>query len=521
MEHEHRCHCCPNVSESAGLGDFSRRAFLAGMTAGGALLANTNWSLLSAADAAREDRFSLLPPARRPLVVQPILVYDIAERREMVSWRGWGGIDSKETAAKETAAIEKELAGIKESADFPVEFLPTLSVNHVNQAQDSDGVKGCDAIILYGAGGGVDGVQRFGKDVIIFQRWKSGPVYLQYEIVSPRLIRQHTDSAVLENIRFDDVVTDSLDELTWRLRALCGLKNSRDGRILAIGGPDAWAQSAEAKEALFARLRDQWRLDIQTVDYTQLDKLLEEASKDEALTAWANARTDEYLALPNTTLSTERVRVVNCFILDYIFRRLMLEADCKALTVNGCMVTIIPKAKTTACLTLSTLNDDGYLVFCESDFAVIPSGLLLGNITGLPVFLNDPTFPHDGIVTLAHCTAPRKMDGRTPEPANIVTHFESDFGAAPKVDMKLDQKVTCILPDFKSARWAGFTAKIVDNPFRPICRSQIDVAYSIPDSLIAERMPGFHWMVGYGDYMKELGYALRRVGIEWDNLDNA
>ncbi|MCK7524027.1 MAG: hypothetical protein MZV64_43570 [Ignavibacteriales bacterium] len=29
------------------------------------------------------------------------------------------------------------------------------------------------------------------------------------------------------------------------------------------------------------------------------------------------------------------------------------------------------------------------------------------------MFLNDPTYPHDGIITLAHCTAPRKMDGRT------------------------------------------------------------------------------------------------------------
>jgi hypothetical protein len=31
-------------------------------------------------------------------------------------------------------------------------------------------------------------------------------------------------------------------------------------------------------------------------------------------------------------------------------------------------------------------------------------------------------------------------------------------------------------------------------------------------------MPGFHWMTGYGDYMKELGYALKRVGIEWECL---
>jgi hypothetical protein len=26
-------------------------------------------------------------------------------------------------------------------------------------------------------------------------------------------------------------------------------------------------------------------------------------------------------------------------------------------------------------------------------------------------------------------------------------------------------------------------------------------------------------MTCYGDYMKEVGYAIRRVGIQWDNLD--
>ena len=29
-------------------------------------------------------------------------------------------------------------------------------------------------------------------------------------------------------------------------------------------------------------------------------------------------------------------------------------------------------------------------------------------------------------------------------------------------------------------------------------------------------MPGFHWMTAYGDYLKEVGYALRRVDIDWD-----
>jgi hypothetical protein len=142
----------------------------------------------------------------------------------------------------------------------------------------------------------------------------------------------------------------------------------------------------------------------------------------------------------------------------------------------------------------------------------------LGSISGRPTFLNDPTYPHDGIITLAHCTAPRKMDGKSLEPARIMTHFESDYGAAPKVEMRNGQIVTNIIPDFKSERWVGLLGEIVDHPLLPICRSQIDIKFKCDSLLLAERMPGFHWMTGYGDYLKEIGYALNRMPIRWECL---
>jgi len=196
----------------------------------------------------------------------------------------------------------------------------------------------------------------------------------------------------------------------------------------------------------------------------------------------------------------------------------MRQAECRAITINSCMGTIMPLAETSACLTLSTLNDDGYLAFCESDFVVIPAGVLMAHIAGKPVFLNDPTYPNAGIITLAHCTAPRRLDGKKLDPARILTHFESDYGAAPKVEMPRGQKVTNIIPDFTFKRWVGLRGEIVESLFRPICRSQIDISFSCDSLLLAERMPGFHWMTCYGDYIREIGYALRRLGITWEVL---
>ncbi len=505
------CHCCPDNQWHQEL-DMSRRNFLATAAVGGAVLGGLSWTSLARASESELPK----PKGRTALKVFPVLVWNHAKPVPMRSWRSWGGIENPEQAAEEVARIKKELAGIAKSADFPVEFSEVASVNDVRTVADSPDMKAADVVIVYGAGSRVNGCQDFGKDIIFFQRHRSGPVYLQYEVVSPRFLRQHKDELAVEHITFDDVVTDSQDELTWRLRALCGLKNTLSSKIICIGGAGGWAQPRDVIPELVQKV---WGLDMQTVTYDELGPLLEEARADEKAVALAKKRADEYLALPKTSLETKREYVDNCFLLDQVFRSLMAEADCRSITILGCMGTIMPKALTSACLTLSTLNDDGYLAFCESDFVVIPSGILMANISGRPVFLNDPTYPHDGVITLAHCTGPRKMNGKTLDAARIVTHFESDFGAAPKVEMPKGQVVTNIAPDFKSERWMGLLGTIADAPFLPICRDQIDVAYDVPDQLVAERMPGFHWMTCYGDYMKELGYALRRAGIAWDNLN--
>ena len=505
------CHCCPDGRPQQETG-VSRRDFLTVAAAGGTVLGGLSWASLAAA----KEPDLPMPGQRVPLKVLPILVWDHPKPRPMASWRHWGGVQTPEAAAEEVQRITKELADIAKKADFPIEFAKVASVNNIKQMLDSPEVKAADAFIVYGAGIGVDGSEKLGRDVIMFQRHRSGPVYLQYEVVSPRFLRQRTDAPVFDNVRFDDVVTDSLDELTWRLRSLCALKNTTSSKIICVGGAGGWAQPRGVIPELVKKV---WNLDMQVLEYDDLGKLIEDARADEKAVALAKSRAEAYLAESGTTLETKREFVDNCFLLDQVFRSVMAEADARAITINGCMATIMPKALTSACLTLSTLNDDGYLAFCESDFVVIPSGLLMANISGKPVFLNDPTYPHDNVITLAHCTGPRRMDGKTLQKARIVTHFESDYGAAPKPEWPKGQTITMIAPDFKSERWMGLLGEVADSPFMAICRDQIDVRYDVPDQLVAERMPGFHWMVAYGDHRKELGYALRRVGIAWDDLN--
>jgi hypothetical protein len=180
---------------------------------------------------------------------------------------------------------------------------------------------------------------------------------------------------------------------------------------------------------------------------------------------------------------------------------------------------IISMLDTTPCLVLSLANDEGYTAYCHTDLTHTLPGVLLRWIAGRPTFVCNTHFPHQGILTVAHCAAPRRMNGRDFEPAKIMTHFESDYGAATRVAYPKEQTVTVIIPNLRCTKWQGFRGKIVGTPSNPACRSQMDIGIEGNWRGLLRGMQGFHAQVCYGDYLGEVGYALKQLKkIEWENF---
>jgi hypothetical protein len=483
-------------------GAVSRRNFL-----GGAV------SLPAIGAAAPES----LTPKRRPLVIQPVLIYQIYKRREQTSWRPWGGLFTEKEVAEEKDRIGREMEALKKSADFGMEIAPLRTATTVEEGRAA-GAGDHDLLLMIascGPGKILEAVSAGQKWTVVFVRHQSGPVSEWYEIVSPRFLRKTADEFSEPKIGVEDVVVDNMQDVLMRCRALYGLKNTLGRRIVALGGASGWgAGGKKAPEVA----KEVWKLDIVPVTYQDLGQRLQVARQDEARVKRTRALAAAYLADKSVKLETKREYVENAFLLTDVLRGIVAELEAEAITINSCMSTIMPIGETTACLPLSLLNDEGLPAFCESDFVVIPSGILMNAVSGRPVFLNDPTYPHHGLITLAHCTAPRKLDGRNREPVRVLTHFESDYGAAVKVEMRKGQVLTNLIPDFSGKRWVGFKGTVLDNPFLPICRSQIDCGIEASTERLAAEMRGFHWMTGYGDYRPEMGYALKKAGVEWLDL---
>jgi hypothetical protein len=458
-----------------------------------------------------------------PLRVQPILMYAVAQPKKAASWRSWGGVLSEETAAEEVERISKDLRSLSENAEFPLEILPPKKVKSTEEAGEalkSDH----DVVLVYpasGSGGLLQACVPSEGDAIIFVRHRSGPIYYWYEALSVAYLntdgkeRRGGAPPRLGKTHVDDVVVDEYQDVLWRLRALYGVKNLTRARIIALGG--VWGKYADDAPQI---AREKHQLEIIEISYDEVARRIQSAMADQDRVLRAETWTDTYLSLPHTSLKTDRPFVVNAFLLYGIFKDLMRENRAPAFTIKGCMTTILPISRTTACLSLSLLNDEGLLAFCESDFVIIPAGILLRHISGKPVFLHNSTFPHKGIVTCAHCSAPRRMDGRNYEPTTILTHEESDYGAAPKVEIPIGQEVTFIDPEYTTGRWVGIRGNVEDNPFYPICRSQQDVRIQGNWKKLIGEARDSHWMMAYGDYLNEVGYAARKMGIRWENISD-
>ncbi len=514
IEHASFC-CCGHPEQGHQPQGLSRREFIS--TAGAATAVGLSLPALMTGALAQAGNPERRPPAPKPLKVLPVFNCEIYPRKEATSWRVTGAIQDEQQLHEEERHIQVDLKQMAAAADFPLEIKPLVTVRDVDQAAAAT-KQDYDVLIMYAARRNAKLLETLAvpdKWNMMFVRHRSGPLYYMYVGAPTHFLRKRRDEQGQPGMDVHDIVVDDHAELLWRLRACYGLKNLLGKRIVTIGDAGGWgADGAGAPD----RARATWKLDIVPVSYEELGKRIQKAQQNELFLRRCHAQAQEYLQAAGVTLETPRPFVEKAFVLCEIFRDLLAEAQTDAITVNNCMSTIMPVSQTTACLPLTLLNDEGYLAFCESDFVVIPSGILLHYISGRPVFFCNPSIPHQAVITFSHCTAPRRMNGKELEPVRIVTHYESDFGAAPKVEMSKGQEVTVLNPDFAGRRWLGFEGTIRDTPFFEMCRTQLDIAIKGDDVRLAEEMRGFHCMIAYGAHLREVGYALKKTGLDWLRL---
>lgn len=516
-----RCcsHDSPTPVEASSVSRVSRRDFIVGLGAAGV-------GALAASSRAQAGPFAEPVtgtglPTGRPLKVKPVLTYQVENPSEKTSWRSYGGLQSTAEVQTEAKRIEEELKALASRAEFPVEILPLSLVADEKNAQEV-AASDCDTLLLYAASGWqVFPLTASSATAVMFLRHKSGPYYLWHEIAHWRFLRRNGDTVEEPNLDVDDIVVDDYEEVLWRLRALYGLKNARGTKMLAIGSLAAYSEPGQQLGPPHAK--EVWNYEIEVLPREEFARRLGQARSDEKLMKEVQREVDQFLAQPNLALQTDRKFVVNSFLAYRVCKELLKETGATNFGFDHCMGRdIIEMLDTPPCLILSLANDEGYTAYCHTDLTHTFPGVLLRWIASKPTFVCNSHFPHDGIFTVAHCAAPRRMNGRDFEPATVMTHFESDYGAATKVHYTKGQVLTVIVPNLRCTKWQGFKGRIIDTPSLPACRSQMDIEVDGDFRKLLTDMEGFHVQVCYGDYLREVGYALKKLKkIEWQNFSEA
>jgi hypothetical protein len=504
----------------------SRRGLLKGAGCGAAGVA-MGGLMLGAAEPATDASSAPVPgnplPPGKALRVKPALIYVIPTRKEKTSWRWYGGIQTMDDVHKEAARLQKDLAELAAGSDFPVEFLPLELVGEAAKAKEV-AAGDQDATLMFGACGYGAELPHLLADskapAVLFLRHRTEPHYCQHVSTHAIFLRHWTDAAVETNMDVHDVVIDDYNEMLWRLRALYGLKNARGTKMLAVGG--VMHYSPVGTEHGQKHAEEVWDYTIEPVSLEQFGERLQKARGDERVVKAVEQQTQALLDSPNVALATERKFVFNSFMAFWVARELMEETGATNFGFGPCMGRpVIGLLDTPPCLVLALANDEGYTAYCHTDLTHTVPGVLLRWIAGRPTFVCNSHFPHDGIYTVAHCAAPRKMNGRDYEPTRIMTHYESDYGAATKVEYRKGQTVTVIVPALDCSKWQGFRGRIIDVPSRPACRSQMDIQIDGNWRKLLTDQVGFHVQVCYGDYLREVGYALKKMKQPaWENFSD-
>ena len=255
---------------------------------------------------------------------------------------------------------------------------------------------------------------------------------------------------------------------------------SADALVKALGGctigligeASPWLiASGIDKEALSERCGVSFReISIGTL----ADKYLgyRELWKNHTLSAGARAELDEVLCRFSCSLEGDRTAED---LSDAAIMYLALASICKEEHLDAVTVKcfdLLSSCKTTACLALALLNDNGKIAGCEGDIPSICTMLAIYKALGRPSFMANPaSIDSDNLsIDFAHCTIPTVMV----EGCTLPSHFESGIGIGINGEVPLGNYTLCKLSGKTLERSLICNGRLVKGEYLSNrCRTQV------------------------------------------------
>lgn len=293
-------------------------------------------------------------------------------------------------------------------------------------------------------------------------------------------IREGAEAATAEATGIEAAGIEAASDEAARTEAASAEAATADALVKALGGctigligeASPWLiASGIDKEALSKRCGVSFReISIGTL----ADKYLgyRELWKNHTLSAGARAELDEVLCRFSCSLEGDRTTED---LSDAAIMYLALASICKEEHLDAVTVKcfdLLSSCKTTACLALALLNDNGIIAGCEGDIPSICTMLAIYKALGRPSFMANPaSIDSDNLsIDFAHCTIPTVMV----ESCTLPSHFESGIGIGINGEVPLGNYTLCKLSGKTLERSLICNGRLVKGEYLSNrCRTQV------------------------------------------------
>jgi len=298
-----------------------------------------------------------------------------------------------------------------------------------------------------------------------------------------------------------DYIMQGIDDYAQAQEALEKLNGMRVG---VIGKPSGWLIASNVD---FDAMRERWGIEMVNVPLNEVVKGYEAVTDDEVQDI-----TDDFLSRAVGIKEPSRDEVVKAMRLYLSVKRTVDEYCLDAFTLN--CFDLIPTTRTTGCLALALLNQEGIPAGCEGDEQTLLTMLAVQAATGEITFMANPSKILDNAaheMVFAHCTIAPAMTDRY----IVRDHYESLSGVAVEgifdpMDMTI---VKCGGKNME--RYFISHARLLECTSNPnMCRTQLRLRLDEPLDYFLERSIGNHHVIVRGNHVERLATVLRMLGAK-------
>ena len=294
-------------------------------------------------------------------------------------------------------------------------------------------------------------------------------------------------------------IMQGIDDYAAANQAVARLQGIRVG---VIGKPSGWLIASNVD---YQDMHERWGIEMVDVPLDEVVKGYEAVCDDEVQDI-----TDDFINRAFGILEPSRDEVVKAMRLYRSVKGLVERYDLNAFTLN--CFDLIPTTRTTGCVALALLNQEGIPAGCEGDEQTLLTMLAVQAATGEMTFMANPSKILDNTareMVFAHCTIAPAMTDRY----IVRDHYESLSGVA--VEGVFDpMDMTVVKCGGKGMeRFFISRARLLECTTNPnMCRTQLHLRLDEPLDYFLERSIGNHHVIVRGDRVALLTSVFRMLG---------